>query len=87
MTVKELINLLTTMPQDALVVTEVYSYGFDTVDTASVISVKENPQKAWYLGKYIDSAVSEIMYECVDSTNSETIDVVFLFSTTKYDNK
>ena len=45
MTVKELINLLTTMPQDALVVTEGYEDGYDTVKKVSVIAVEENSTK------------------------------------------
>ena len=75
MTVKDLTNLLATMPQDALVVTEGYEDGFDTVKTISIISVEENPQKDWWYGKYINSA------------NSGAMNVVLLFSATKHDNK
>ena len=53
MTVKELINILATMPQEVLVVTEGYEDGYDTVKSVSVINVEENPQKEWYVGKYI----------------------------------
>jgi hypothetical protein len=75
MTVKELINSLVTLPQDALVVTEGYEDGYDTVKKVSVISVEENPQKDWYVGKYIDS------------TNTESMSVVLLYSGTKEETK
>jgi len=71
MTVNELINLLTTMPQDALVVTEGYEDGYDTVKKVSVISVEENPIKEWWVGKYIDSK------------NDESTEVVLLYAGTK----
>ena len=83
MKVKELVKLLTTMPQDALVVTEVYTDGFDTVNKASIFSVKENPQKKHYNGQYIDAALSEIMYE---GCTGEAIDVVLLSSEIKSEN-
>ena len=54
MIVKELINILKTMPQDALVVTEGYEDGYDTVIDVSVICVSENPQKDWWNGKYVE---------------------------------
>ena len=75
MTVKELINILATMPQDALVVTEGYEDGYDAVKNVLVINVEENPIKEWYVGKYIDS------------TNSESESVVLLYSGTKEDDK
>jgi hypothetical protein len=55
MTVSELIHHLQTMPPDALVVFEGYEDGYDSVKQVTVIAVEENPQKKWYLGKYIDS--------------------------------
>jgi len=75
MTVKELINQLATMPQDALVVTEGYEDGYDTVKKVSVIGVEENPLKEWWVGKYINS------------TGSQSMDVVLLYSGTKEENK
>ena len=75
MTVKELINLLTTMPQDSIVVTEGYEDGYDSVKNVSVINVEENPQKDWYVGKYIES------------TNGEAEHVVLLYSGTKEEDK
>jgi hypothetical protein len=75
MTVKELTNILATMPQDALVITEGYEDGYDAVKNVSVIKVEENPQKEWYVGKYIDS------------TKSEAVSVVLLYSGTKEDDK
>jgi len=82
MTVKELINLLTTMPQDALVVTEVYATGFNTIKTASVIPVKENPKEGFPRGEYVDASselMSEILlYEGIDLTDIETKDAVRL---------
>jgi len=75
MTVKELINILQTMPQDALVVTEGYEDGYDAVKNVSVICVSENPQKDWWNGKYINS------------TGSQSMDVVLLYAGTKEENK
>jgi hypothetical protein len=75
MTVKELTNLLATMPQDALVVTEGYENGYDTVKKISVIGVEENSQKDWWDGKYIESK------------NQEAMSVVLLYSATKEANK
>jgi len=43
MTVKELINILKTMPQDALVVTEGYEDGFDAV-IAGIVAQQQSPQ-------------------------------------------
>ena len=75
MIVKELINLLKSMPQDALVVTEGYEDGYDIVKNISVIKVEENPQRDWWNGKYLES------------TNDESMNVVLLFSGTKEENK
>jgi len=75
MTVKELINQLTSMPQDAIVVTEGYEDGYDTVKKVSVIEVEENPLKDWWVGKYIKT------------TGSQSMDVVLLYSGTKEENK
>ena len=75
MTVKELINILATMPQEVLVVTEGYEDGYDSVKKVSLISVEENPQKEWYVGKYIET------------TESDGVSVVLLYSGTKEENK
>ena len=63
------------MPQDSIVVTEGYEDGYDAVKNVSVIKVEENPQKDWYVGKYIAS------------TNSEAEHVVLLYSGTKEKDK
>jgi len=75
MTVRELINILATMPQDALVVTEGYEDGYDVVKDVSVICVSENPQKDWWNGKYIELEKEEFMR------------AVLLYSGTKEENK
>ena len=75
MTVKELINILSTMPQDALVVSEGYEYGYDSIKKVSVIKLEENPRKEWYIGKYDDSE------------NDNAIKAVFLDAETKADDK
>jgi hypothetical protein len=75
MTVNELINILTTMPQDALIVTEGYEDGYDTVKKISVISVEENPVKDWWVGKY------------TDATSDISTTAVFLNAETRADNK
>jgi hypothetical protein len=75
MTVLELIQQLQTMPPDALVVSEGYEDGYDTIKEVSIIEVVENPDKKWYLGKYIDSR------------NSDGLQVVFLNAQSKSENK
>ena len=55
MTVSELINRLQTLPPDALVVSEGYEDGYDTIKRVSLIAVTENPNQEWYVGQYIDS--------------------------------
>lgn len=55
MTVSQLIQILQTFPQDALVITEGYEDGYDTIKKVLLIPVEENPEKEWYLGKYTDS--------------------------------
>ena len=75
MTVKELTNILATMPQDALVVTEGYEDGYDAVKNVSVIRVEENPQKEWWTGKY------------ADHTKDESFVAVFLYAGTREDDK
>jgi hypothetical protein len=51
MTVSELIQHLQTMPPDALVVSEGYEDGYDSIKEISVIAVEENPQKKMVSGK------------------------------------
>lgn len=75
MTVAELIEKLKQMPQKALVITEGYEDGYDTIKKVSKISVEENPKKEWYLGKYIDSKKPDAQI------------CVFLNAETKADNK
>lgn len=75
MTVSQLIQKLQTLPPDALVITEGYEDGYDMIKKVSLIPVKENPKKEWYLGKYIDSE------------EAETIEAVFLNAETKADGK
>ncbi len=75
MTVFQLIQQLQTLPMDALVVTEGYEDGYDTIKKITVIPVEENPQQEWYVGKYTDS----------DKANA--IQAVFLNAETKADDK
>ncbi len=75
MTVAELIVELKQMPQDTLVITEGYEDGYDTIKKVSLIAVEENPERKWYLGKYIDSEKPEAQM------------AVFLNAETKADNK
>jgi|GEM_PF-1588790 len=75
MTVAELIENLKQMPQKALVITEGYEDGYDTIKKVSIISVEENQKKEWYLGKYIDS------------TKPDAQKCVYLNAETKADNK
>ncbi len=75
MTVSQLIQKLQTLPPDALVITEGYEDGYDTIKNVSLIPVKENPEKEWYLGKYTDSEETKAMQ------------AVFLNAETKADSK
>ncbi|MBW8333196.1 MAG: hypothetical protein K0M40_14315 [Prolixibacteraceae bacterium] len=75
MTVAELIEKLKQMPQEALVITEGYEDGYDTIKKVSIISIEENPKSEWYLGKYIGS------------TKPDSQKSVFLNAETKADNK
>jgi hypothetical protein len=61
MIVSELIQKLQTLPQDALVITEGYEDGYDTIKKVSLIHIEENPKQEWYLGKYIDSQEAKAM--------------------------
>lgn len=70
MIVSQLIQQLQTLPQDALVVTESYEDGYDTIKKVSVKTVVENPQQEWYLGKYVDGEGTD-MTTCV-FLNAET---------------
>ncbi|MFZ5430338.1 MAG: hypothetical protein ACOZDD_08905 [Bacteroidota bacterium] len=70
MKVAELIEKLKLMPIDALVVTEGYEDGFDNIKRVSVITVEDNPNKAWYVGQYIDSKKTDAQ-KCV-FLNTET---------------
>lgn len=65
MTVSTLIQQLQTMPPDALVITEGYEEGFDTVKEVSIITVEENAQKDWYVGKYMDSNKPDAQTSCL----------------------
>lgn len=52
MTVSELLAQLQILPQDALVVTEGYEEGYDSIKSVSEITLVEAEKKEWYLGKY-----------------------------------
>lgn len=75
MTVSELIQQLKNFPPDALVVTEGYEDGYNTIKKTSVIALEESPNKKWYVGQY------------TDSQNSEAMQAVFLNAETKADTK
>jgi len=75
MNVAELIEKLKQMPQNALVVSEGYEDGFDTIKKISLIAVEENPQEEWYMGKYIESK------------KTDSKQVVFLNAENKSDKK
>ena len=47
------------MPPDAIVVTEGYEDGFDFIKEVSIMQVKENPDKDWWVGKYIETETSD----------------------------
>ena len=75
MNVTELIEKLKQMPQNALVVSEGYEDGFDTIKKVSLIAVEENPHEKWYVGKYIESK------------KTDSKQVVFLNAENKSDKK
>lgn len=47
MTVLELIHQLQTLPPDALVVSEGYEDGYDSIKEVSVVEVVENTDEKW----------------------------------------
>ena len=55
MTVSQLIKQLKAMPPNAIVITEGYEDGFDSVKEVSIMKVTENPDKQWWVGKYIET--------------------------------
>ena len=74
MTVSELIKQLNAMPSNAIVVAEGYEDGFDSVKEISIMKVKANPDKGWWVGKYIET----------ENSDGET--VVFLNAKNKAEN-
>ena len=52
MTVKELINILQTLPPDLTVVNEGYETGYEPIKNVTVIKVTENKSHDWWDGKY-----------------------------------
>jgi len=61
MTVVQLIQILQTMPQDAMVVTEGYETGYDSIKKVEFINVEEKPDYKWYEGRYDDSDKPDAM--------------------------
>jgi len=59
---------------NAIVITEGYEDGFDSVKKVSIMKVKANPDKEWWVGKYIET----------ENSDGET--VVFLNAKTKAEN-
>lgn len=75
MTVNELINILQTLPPNALVVTEGYEMGYEPIKKVEIIKVTESQGAEWWDGKY------------EKSDNPDTQQVVFINAETKNPNK
>lgn len=75
MTVAELMKQLQTYPPDMLVVTDGYEEGYDTIKRVTKMQIAENPQKEWYVGKYIESS------------DTGAVEAVFLNAETKAEDK
>jgi len=75
MTVAELIEKLKQMPPNALVVTEGYETGYESIKKVEIIKVAENLSNEWWDGKL------------EKSDNPNALQVVFLNAETKADNK
>ena len=52
MTVHELIDVLKTMPQDALVVADGYEYDYDAIGYPSIITLEQKPKHESWEGDY-----------------------------------
>jgi hypothetical protein len=52
MTNQELKNILETLPDNALVVTDGYETGFEPIKEVQLIKVEENKSREWWDGKY-----------------------------------
>ncbi len=52
LTVRQLIALLQTYPDDLPVVVRSYEDGFDPVTDVATLTVTEKPDRAWYVGVY-----------------------------------
>lgn len=60
MLVKELIEQLQALPQDALLVTSGYEGGLNEISGASSIQIILNVNKAWYYGPHEEAPSGEI---------------------------
>ncbi len=74
MTVRELIQILTTMPPELLVVSEGYENGFDSIKAVRYLKVENNENKNWWDG------------ELVESDKNSELEVVFFDTKRKYGN-
>jgi hypothetical protein len=65
MTVRELIQVLTTMPPELLVVSEGYENGFDSIKAVRFLKVENNENKNWWDGEFVESNIDnavEVIY-------------------------
>jgi len=75
MTVTELIQILQTMSPDAVVVTEGYETGFESIKKVELLKVELNDAQNWWDGKF------------EKSNNPDAIEVVFINAETKAERK
>ena len=75
MTVCELIEILKTLPQDHIVVSDGYEDGYDTIIKVKLINVTEKEDKEWYTGRYNyafnSTDATEVVYLNADNKNED----------------
>lgn len=59
MTVQELLQALAKYPEDARVVVPGYEDGYDTVSSVRSLSIRPNPDQAWYYGRFLEDMEGE----------------------------
>lgn len=72
MTVKQLVEMLSTMDQELLVLTRSYEGGMDIVNSVELCNVEYKDNQPWYYGDYWSVSDKDIASE------KETIKAVFL---------
>ena len=72
MIVQQLIEILKTYPADALVVTEGYEDGYESIKKVALIQVEENKDKEWWNGRYnkVNNGGLEVVFWDAETKNN-----------------